>query len=536
MLVRAQNIFEETPFPGGEVKKAPDRNQSETLSHVQKILDHAVELPSPPAIAVKILEAVRDDNESFRSLAQVISADPALTAKMLKVANSSIYGLARQVDTIEMALTVLGIRALKNIALSFVIISELQSACSDAFDLKKFWKGSVTSAVAAEMFSNIIGEKSEDTFVRALLQNIGYLVMFLTQPKKYNKLARERKGSELDQLKMEKTIFGFDHQELGAALLKDWGLPDSIYMPIFNHHFPERSCEEYQTRAEILFVSHQLSLIYLNSNCGEHAGLFQKLVCEKYHFAVHDTANLVDSVAEKATEILSTFEMGDEPVKPYSQLLQEANQELGKLNLSYEQLIVDLKGARAEAENLAAELMEANQTLSTLVFRDGLTGLYNHRYFQEMLDMELDRSGRHSRFLSLIFFDIDHFKNINDTYGHLAGDLLLKSLANRVSKIIRSSDILARYGGEEFAVIMPETNVSGLKVFGERVRRGIEQMSVAVDGHTVSVTVSIGGTTVCPALQVDDKRILIQAADQAVYQSKNQGRNKFTYLPIEDFC
>ena len=536
MSVKAQHILEEEAVFDADAKPGAEVVRPETLTHIQKVLEHAVELPSPPAIAVKILDAVRNDKESFRTLAHVISSDPALTAKMLRVANSSIYGLARRVDTIEMALAVLGIRALKNIALSFVIIGEFQSACRGAFDFKKFWKGSVTSAVAAEMYCNMMGKKSDDTFVSALLQNIGYLVMFLTQPEKYIKLMSERKGSELDHLGLEKAIFGFDHQELGAALLKDWGLPDSIYLPILSHHFPDQAQEDYRNNAFTLLISHQLSLVYQNSNSGENAGLVQNLLSEKHQLTQKDVGKLIDSVAEKTTEILSTFEMGDEAIKPYSQLLQEANQELGKLNLSYEQLIVDLKGAKDEAENLAAELMEANQTLSTLVFRDGLTGLYNHRYFQEMLDMELDRSGRHSRFLSLIFFDIDHFKNINDTYGHLAGDLLLKALANRVAKIIRSSDILARYGGEEFAVIMPETNSSGLKVFGERVRRGIEQMSVEVDGHTVSVTVSIGGTTVEPGLSVDDKRILIKAADQAVYESKNHGRNKFTYLPLKEFC
>jgi diguanylate cyclase (GGDEF)-like protein len=509
---------------------------SKSLTHIQKVLDSSVELPSPPAIAVRILDAVKNDKESFRSLAQVVSSDPALTAKMLKVANSSIYGLPRRVDTIEMALTVLGIRALKNIALSFVIVGEIQNACRGVFDFEKFWKDAVTSAVAAEMFSSLMGKKSDDTFVSALLQNIGYLVMVLTQPEDYTKVKSQEKGSELDQIEFERKIFGFDHQELGAAMLKDWGLPETIFMPILYHHISDQCPDEYQDRAFVLYASNLLSSIYQNHNSGEKAQQVQNLLKEKKQFSADEVEKLIDSVAEHATEILSTFEIGKEKIKPYSQLLQEANQELGKLNLSYEQLIVDLKGAKDEAENLAAELMEANQTLSSLVFRDGLTGLYNHRYFQEMLEMELERSHRHSRYLSLIFFDIDHFKKINDSYGHLAGDFLLKTLANRVMKIIRNSDILARYGGEEFAVIMPETNPSGLKVFAERVRRGIEQMTVGVDGHTVNVTVSIGGTTVSPGVSVDDKRLLIQAADQAVYQSKDQGRNKFTFLPLEEVC
>ncbi|MBN2427292.1 MAG: GGDEF domain-containing protein [Deltaproteobacteria bacterium] len=535
MLAKAQDI-QVAPFVKEDATTDNGMVQAETLKPLQKVLDRAMDLPSPPAIAVKVLDAVKDDQESFRALAQVISSDPALTAKMLKVANSSIYGLARRVDSIEMALTVLGSKALKNIALSFVIVGEFQNACQGSFDFTKFWKGSITSAVAAEMYSSMLGEKSDDTFVSALLQNIGYLVMFLTQPKKFFQLMSQGDGPRSEDLKVEKKIFGYDHQEFGAALLKSWGLPETIYMPILSHHVPEQSQENFHKSASILFISHQLSLVYQGFNPGEKARLVQKLLNEKYQFPAEKAEKLIDSIAEKASEILITFEMGDETIKPYSQLLQEANQDLGNLNLSYEQLILDLKSAKDEAENLAANLIKANQSLRNLVFRDGLTGLFNHRYFQEMLEMEMDRSNRHSHFLSLIFFDIDYFKKINDCHGHLAGDHLLKSLAARVTKIIRSSDILARYGGEEFAVIMPETDSSGLRVFAERVRRGIEQMNVELEGRTVQVTVSIGGTTMGPDLFVNDKRLLIQAADQAVYQSKNQGRNKFTFLPLEDFC
>ena len=163
-------------------------------------------------------------------------------------------------------------------------------------------------------------------------------------------------------------------------------------------------------------------------------------------------------------------------MKPFSQLLQEANEELRRLNLSYEQLVMEFKQAKEKAERLAGELMEANTKLRELAFRDGLTGLYNHRYFQELMTLDMSSTVRYGSVLSLMMFDIDHFKLVNDTYGHPGGDLILRKLATLVQESMRTSDVVARYGGEEFAVILPMTDAGGCKVFAERLRRKVEQM------------------------------------------------------------
>ena len=170
-----------------------DRNEGsgfEADRIFQDILDSPIDLPSPPAIAVRILKLVKDDESSFRELAKVVSSDPALSVKMLSLANSSIYGFRGKVDNIEMALTVLGCKALKNIALSFVIFGDMKNACGKAFDFDMFWKEAVTSAVAAELLSVRVQQKNDDTFVTSLLQNIGYLVMYLVRPAEFVPAAR----------------------------------------------------------------------------------------------------------------------------------------------------------------------------------------------------------------------------------------------------------------------------------------------------------------------------------------------------------
>jgi diguanylate cyclase (GGDEF)-like protein len=153
---------------------------------------------------------------------------------------------------------------------------------------------------------------------------------------------------------------------------------------------------------------------------------------------------------------------------------------------------------------------------------DGLTQIYNRRYFLEQLDREVSRAKRYRRELSLILFDIDHFKTINDTYGHLAGDYVLKQLATVVKGKIRREDILARYGGEEFAIILPEIDATNSSSFAEKIRKLVEKAPFKFEDTKITVTVSIGLGTCQDA---DDSPALLKRTDDKLYEAKAAGRN-----------
>ncbi len=502
------------------------------MSRLKELNQNNVKLPSPPAIAVRILEVVKQDNSSFAELAGIISADPVLTAKMLKVANSSVYALPNKVNTIEKALSVLGVDVLKNIALSFVIAKEMHGGEGDGFSFEYFWKKSVTCAVGAELLAKLLRYKNDDIFVCALLQDIGILIMFLCRPNDYLRVLDEKKASGGEIIDVEKRIFGFDHQEIGAELLQEWGLPENIYGPILYHHGGDCS-EDQRMQADLLRWSALLASVYHGSRSAERVQALKLELVERFKVEEDRVDALVDSVAEKCIDILSSFEIDPGDMKPFSQLLQEANEELRRLNLSYEQVVMEFKQAKEKAEKLAGELMEANSKLREMAFQDGLTGLFNHRYFQELMAREMSRSVRYGSVLSLMMFDIDHFKVVNDTYGHPGGDVILRKLATLVQDSMRTSDVVARYGGEEFAVILPETNAGGCKVFAERLRRKVEQMTTDIDGIQVKITVSIGLATYQPGMAATEKSQLIDAADRALYQSKKNGRNRVSFSDLK---
>lgn len=160
--------------------------------------------------------------------------------------------------------------------------------------------------------------------------------------------------------------------------------------------------------------------------------------------------------------------------------------------------------------------------------RDALTQIYNKRFFLERLNSEFAFALRHGAFLSFIIFDIDHFKAINDTYGHLGGDYILLALAQAVLPVIRSEDIFARYGGEEFVILSRSTDPPSATVVSERVRSIIEQRGFEYEGHHISLTVSVG-VSAMPHKDIKTPEDLIKRADKALYRAKDAGRNRVVF-------
>ncbi len=197
--------------------------------------------------------------------------------------------------------------------------------------------------------------------------------------------------------------------------------------------------------------------------------------------------------------------------------------------------IANLSGIRRQ-EYLINSLVRENQELDSLskefremAIRDGLTGLFDHRYAQQRLDEEFDRATRFGRELSVLFMDLDHFKFFNDAHGHQAGDEILQILAGLMTEAVRESDTLARWGGEEFVVIAPETNQEDGCILAERIRKSVAghpfpnaaQQPLGIVSLSIGVASRFNGT--------DSPEKLLRFADDAVYCAKDSGRNRTVF-------
>ena len=168
------------------------------------------------------------------------------------------------------------------------------------------------------------------------------------------------------------------------------------------------------------------------------------------------------------------------------------------------------------------------ETVYSMMINDGLTGIPNKRYLQEAVQRELTRSQRHNRPLSLAVLDIDHFKKINDTYGHLSGDAVLRELSRRISKAVRRDEVFARYGGEEFVVLLPESTLEQASQFAERIRTLICSEPMEVQGTHIPVTVSIGVSHTAGDQSISAEK-LFAVADGKLYEAKASGRNRVVW-------
>lgn len=170
---------------------------------------------------------------------------------------------------------------------------------------------------------------------------------------------------------------------------------------------------------------------------------------------------------------------------------------------------------------------EFQRKLFESAVKDGLTGVYNKKYFLDRIDADFAYAKRHRTPLALLLFDIDHFKRINDTFGHAAGDYVLKQLALVIKQTLRSEDLFARFGGEEFAILVRGFDDEKARILAERLRGLVEHAAFAFDGKRIAVTISIGiGTVGADDASPQDTTELVLRADQYLYEAKRKGRNR----------
>jgi diguanylate cyclase (GGDEF)-like protein len=191
---------------------------------------------------------------------------------------------------------------------------------------------------------------------------------------------------------------------------------------------------------------------------------------------------------------------------------------------------------QSELEKKNKELVEKNLLLQQMTVTDGLTGLYNKRYILNKLVNDIFNESKYQESISFIMVDIDHFKHINDTYGHLAGDILLREVAYTLKNMVRDVDIIARYGGEEFLIVVPNEDLHGTKILAERLREKIQNTRFSIDDHELTITISIGIKSARINLNKDsDTEVtrFIGEADLALLKAKSNGRNR---VEIFDGC
>ncbi|MBV5317048.1 MAG: GGDEF domain-containing protein [Desulfobulbaceae bacterium] len=505
---------------------------SKPLNEALNTLLTSADLPTLPVVASRLLELTAREDAAFADIAKLIAQDIALSAKILKVANSSFYNFPRQIASINQAVSLLGINAVRSLVLSFTFLSMGKVEENSLFNLERFWEHSLVGATAAQLIAaQVANANTDEIFTISLLQNIGQFIFALTVPSRYNQILERLAtgGQDFNEIALEEEFLGLPHTISGFEVARFWGFPPTILAAIRYHHDP--ISYPGNDPQELLAIK----VVYLADLITK---IFSSETPERYHQQFHDEAEqllglggleintILKTINREIANAAHFFDIPVNPLRSVAEIIQEANVRLSLLHLTYEEMNRELIQSKKELENLKKQLAERNYLLDTLANLDGLTEINNHRFFQNFLKAEIERAVNNRCPIALLLADIDHFKQFNDTYGHQTGDFILKELCRIAQGAIREYDVMARYGGEEFVFVLPETGSEEARLVAQRICRTIADHDFFDGKKHYQVSVSIGVVSAVPSTSTFDKNQFIAMADGALYAAKDRGRNQ----------
>lgn len=479
-----------------------------------------INLPSPPVVAQRIIDLAQDPEVDVTRVADMIGKDPSLTAKILRTANSPIYAQRRRSQNLRQAVLVLGLNATTNLALSFSIVAGLKSSAKNGMDYPTFWRRCMLTALTSRIIGEALGSsRTEDLFLAGLLQDIGILTLDRIKPGFYNDLPRDANSEK--RIAYERERVGSDHAAVGGWLLNTWNLPEHLGRTVALSHCAEQTITDIEDRQFVRCVAlaGELTEMLLSA---ERREILSRLSLRAYKLLGlrrEQLGEIMSHIARLAPETEQLFEMDILDAESINALMDQAREILAMRSLHS---LSELESLRVTTHSLVAR----TQALEDETRHDGLTRVYNRTYLDQRLGAEFETARNHGWPFSVAFVDLDHFKRINDTYGHQAGDEVLRSTAQCLLGAVRDTDLVARYGGEEFVVIFPGLdNVSALRAC-ERILSTLRTSEHHAGGQTIKATASIGIATHSMETPLEDVSKLMHAADMALYCAKRSGRNR----------
>lgn len=621
-------------------------------------------LPSPSSVGMEILRVTRGDDHSTDEIGRTIEADPALTGRILKIANSAENASVKPVTTVSEATMRLGISTVRNVALGFTLVGgNRQGACA-AFDYDAYWSESVLRAVASQrLVERVGGCQPAEGFICGLLAEVGRLAMASVHPERYSDLIVEKQYALPKEFAdAERAVFHIRHGEVAAEMMEEWGLPEVFRESVAGLDEFEVGqvdlAEPVQALQFSLFVATAIARSAMTSEAAPatlwrdrvetlervraaleldeaafaelYTGIdrswkewsaslgvstpstvtledmqrfaqradgpsgpaelrtrvVQRDIDELRLFVVDDdpqaraeavamlggtswtvrscssaddplrqvlewSAHVVMvSESSGCTELCTSLRRCDDGQRTHIMIMSRAGNpealaaafnngvdEHIDLPLHADMLAARLRSTEriirlqlnldAEQETVrrqVAELGVLTRRLRAASLTDPLTELPNRRFMMKRLEQDWSVCERSNAPLSVISIDIDHFKSVNDSYGHDVGDVVLREVARVLRKAARKGEQPARVGGEEFLIALRDSDLNGARLAAERIRAAVYAQHIEAGDFSRNVTISLGVASKVPG--IDSLDALLRAADEALYAAKHSGRNR----------
>lgn len=480
-------------------------------------------LPSPPAVAMQILELTRSPSVTVSQIGKLVQNDPALSAKVLKTVNSSLFGLPQQVTKIDRALALLGLNAVKSLVLGFSLVDSTKSMKDgQGLDLQAYWRRGIYAAVGARNVALASRAcDADEAFTAAIFQDIGVLAASLSMREAYGAVldAAGTNHSSLAAIELER--IGLTHAQIGAALAQKWKLPKQYIEAIRHHHTPGGASGDFLAVTRVVHCGGLIADALTNPEPVKHLARFMNAAGDWFGLTSDALDELLKKVETGAKDLAKAYEKSLGPSADVQAILAEASEEALK--------------AQIESQRQNQDLERQNQELAEAAVTDALTKARNRKGFETDLTRLFDQCKNTSQPFVVLFADADKFKSVNDRFGHPAGDAVLVELARRMKSGVGDRGVVCRYGGEEFAILLPGSTLGQGAAMGESLRQSIEAPHFDLSGvpgapATLPITISVGVAVWDPSTPavLPEAMLVVKAADEAVYASKQAGRNRVT--------
>jgi diguanylate cyclase (GGDEF)-like protein len=470
-------------------------------------------LPSPPVVAARLIELGEDPNVSVDRLVDVLRPDPALTARLLRLANSPLYARRRRADNLHQAVVLLGLDAVFTAALSLTLVSDRRALGSSQLSFRDRWSRSVHAAVSAQMLARRCGGVIPgDAFLAGLMQDIGILVAARLEPDTYAPLTAD--SGHADFVAREIEVLGVDHAAIGAVLLEAWHLPPQIVSAVAKSHTGgDRAGDRL---ANIVTVG----ALVADWIAGEPEQLLAAVGIAERMLGLDrvELSGVLDEIADALPDLAVLL---DAQAPPPEQLAEMAADAMVARQMQHRYVMQQMQEDLVGLSEVTRQLELANRT-------DVLTGLLNRRYLDEVLAREFERAMTIGHGLSVLFIDLDDFRDVNEAFGHQGGDAILCAAAEMVTATLRDGDMVGRFGGDELVVVLPATAGWQGDVVADRLVHAFARNPILVEHgvfHHQSIT--IGTASVDQLPEVESVSELVRLADEAMYVAKRNGKGRW---------
>jgi len=431
-------------------------------------------------------------------------------------------GATRPVTDLRRALNVLGIKKVTSLALCFSLCEGSMTPGPFARLYRKVWLRAVVQAHAAsDLAAMTAPDRGAEFFSAGLLSEIGPLAILKTRPNEFPEFLN---GEDSDPI---------DHSagtELSAAILAHWQMPSTFCDAVRNRWRSIDELKQLPGHSDLLLInSAALAASTADYFCETQKGMALVRMYEVaetlFGLNQDDVQKFIEHVQAQVMQNCDLLETDVSAWGQPSEILAIAMEQLSHLAVSN----LDSANDTESAQHVNQENQRLRRRVEDLLQRsitDVLTELSNRAHFDEQLPTWIRNARAARRTVGLLFLDVDHFKNVNDTYGHAVGDQVLKRVAAAVKRTVRDGDLVARYGGEELVVLVSNPTADTLRTFAERIRAEVQKEEVVTLAGVVRPTVSVGGSIVDPLHSANADIELVQSADQAMYLAKRNGRNR----------